>query len=154
MSKFVDFKNIALQPLYKQEFKLHPPPGIEINPYRSEDEPIIPQTLKEIGMDYILNNVEVAADHLNPSKLIVSMTWWLTEQLNYNQRYMLMCNYCWALNNLIGEATTTALSYIKTSFSEITARLMQLEGYPGDFGQSVDFRKAILPSDFGLEEYE
>jgi hypothetical protein len=39
-------------------------------------------------------------------------------------------------------------------FSSIIKTLIQLENYPGDFGQTIDFKDTISPNDFELRENE
>lgn len=136
----------------KPRFKLYPPNNVSIDSYDENLEPIIPVLMSEIGVQKILDHIDVVYNpHIDKVDFIIDQQ--LTELLNYNQRYILVCNFCWIMMDLIGEPKSV-MNHIKPIFGGIIAELANAEIYPGDFGQTVDFKDCVQPNDFGLREYE
>jgi hypothetical protein len=57
--------------------------------YNSDDEPTIQKTLSEIGLQPFLDHIKVEKESYT-SKVTIYIDWWLKEQLNFNQQYMLL----------------------------------------------------------------
>lgn len=136
----------------KPRFKLYPPNNVNIDSYDENLEPVIPVLLSEIGVQKILDHIDVVHNpYTDKVDFIIDQQ--LTEALNYNQRYILVCNFCWIMMDLIGEPVSV-MKHIKPIFGGIIAELANAEIRPGDFGQTVDFKDSVNPNDFGLRDHE
>lgn len=134
---------------------LHFPKGYFPRDMILKDEPDFPQTLYQLGTEYIINNIEVLCVNVNKCNVIVNYE--LNVQLNYNQRYMLLCNLSWELeklNNLVFERSEIVINSAQSAVHFVVNLLISNERGPGDFGQEKDLSKIMSPDDFGLEEME
>ena len=139
--------------------EFYPPAGVDITPFLPEEEPERQQTLYEIGIKNILNGISIqnlyGVNSGNNSFEVVFSSW-LKKQLNYNQTYMLGCNCLSVSQNLIGMVINwnEIERYSQSLFHKVISCLISVEKWPGDFGQDFDFRTAITPNDFVLNEYD